>query len=286
MEHLISTEHYLSKNQPVHIFATEHDEVSSHDHGFLELVYVLSGKAIHTLDGQVSRLHRGDFVFIDHGSHHAYKRYGDEPFRIVNCLFVPYFIDKNLAGTHAFGDILNHYLIKLRQDSLKQDPSQYIFHDGDGRTLQYIDQMLEEYREHRSGYLELIRCCLIQLIISAMRQINQSAAPWETGVSAKVIERIQASYMDHLTLTALAEEFSFSLPYLSKKFREDTGYSFSEYLQKVRIEQSCRLLVNTDKSIDEIASLVGYADLNYYGMLFKKQLHMSPGKYRRLTRML
>ena len=90
--------------------------------------------------------------------------------------------------------------------------------------------------------------------------------------------------MEHLTLTAIAREFSFSLPYLSKKFKDDTGMSFCDYLQKVRIEQSCRLLVNTNKSIDEIAALVGYADMNYYGMLFKNRLHMSPGKYRRLTR--
>ena len=274
----------ISKSHPVHIFATEHNEVSSHSHPFLELVYVLSGKAVHTLDGQVSSLHKGDFVFINHGSHHSYKRYGDESFRIINCIFAPYFIDNNLSGTQDFGDILNHYLIKLRQDNLKQDPSQYIFRDADGRFLHYISQMLEEYDRQESGYLELIRCFLIQFIISAMRQIKQSAATWETGVSARIIERIQAAYMDHLTLTSIAGEFSFSLPYLSKKFKEDTGMSFSEYLQKVRIEQSCRLLANTDKSIDEIAALVGYADLNYYGMLFKIRLHMSPGKYRRLTR--
>jgi len=275
---------FITKSHPVHIFATEHNEVSSHGHPFLELVYVLSGKAVHTLDGQVSSLHRGDFVFINHGSHNSYKRYGDEPFRIVNCLFAPYFIDNNLSGTQEFWDILNHYLIKLRQDSLKQDPSQYIFRDADGRFLHCINQMLEEYEQKESGYLELIRCFLIQFIINAMRQIKQSAAPWETGVSARIIERIQEAYMEHLTLTAIAREFSFSLPYLSKKFKDDTGMSFCDYLQKVRIEQSCRLLVNTNKSIDEIAALVGYADMNYYGMLFKNRLHMSPGKYRRLTR--
>ncbi len=276
----------ISKSEPVKIFVMEHNEVSSHNHAFLELVYVLSGKAVHTLDGAASKLHKGDFIFINHGSHHAYKKYGDEPFVIMNCLFVPYFIDTSLSSSVDFGDILNHYLIKLRQESLKQDPSQHIFKDPDGRILHYMNHMLEEYERRESGYLELIRCSLIELIIEAMRQINKSAAPWETGVSAKVVARIQAAYMEPLTLTSLAKEFSFSLPYLSKKFKEDTGFTFCEYLQKERIEQSCRLLVNTDKPIDEIASLVGYGDMNYFGALFRQRLHMSPGKYRRLTRKL
>ena len=278
------TYHENLKAENFYIFTCDTSSGQTHSHPFLELVYVLSGKALHILDEDETVIQKGDFFFLDFGSYHSYQHIGNEPFEIVNCLFLPVLIDKSLINCRSFTDLLNNYLIKLRCETLKKNPSHCIFHDSDGNALHYISNMMEEYEKKPVGYLEIIRCNLVELIITAMRQIDAGSIESYSKLSQTVLEKIQSSYMEHFTLSDIAAEFKFSLPYLSKKFKEDTGLSFSDYLQKVRIEQACRLLSNTDKKITEISELTGYNDVNFFCEIFRRNLHMSPTEYRKLSR--
>jgi len=54
--------------------------VSMHDHAFLELTYVQSGTVEHTLDGQTTVLHAGDYLIVDYGSRHCYRALDDNGF--------------------------------------------------------------------------------------------------------------------------------------------------------------------------------------------------------------
>ena len=78
------------------------------------------------------------------------------------------------------------------------------------------------------------------------------------------------------------QEHHFSLQYISRKFKQETGITFREYLQKIRIEKSCVLLAGSDLRISEIASAVGYDDIKFFNSMFKKLVMMSPREYRKL----
>ena len=73
--------------------------VEMHDHAFLELTYILEGEVEHTLDGQTSRLCRGDYLIVDYGSRHAYSAVGAEGFDNLDCLFLPELLDPVLKGS-------------------------------------------------------------------------------------------------------------------------------------------------------------------------------------------
>lgn len=55
-----------------------------------------------------------------------------------------------------------------------------------------------------------------------------------------------------------------------------------DYLKEVRISNAKTMLLNTNKSIAEIASAVGYSDLKYFSRLFRKLTHLTPSEYRKL----
>ena len=57
--------------------------------------------------------------------------------------------------------------------------------------------------------------------------------------------------------------------------------TFQEYVQSVRIRESCRLLVNTQKKVAEIATLVGYTNIKFFNELFRRQMGMTPLQFRR-----
>ena len=91
----------------------------------------------------------------------------------------------------------------------------------------------------------------------------------------------QPHYADNLSLENVAEKFNLSRSYLSKKFKTATGFGFKEYIINVRIQNACRLLLETDKSITDIAFECGFNDSNYFGDAFRKAKGISPHKYRK-----
>ena len=274
----------LTIEEPVRLMTCSHDRVETHTHDFLELVYVLTGCARQTVNGAEAEIRRGDFFFLNYGAFHSYERIGSETFSIVNCLFTPVFIDASLLGCRDFGEILDHYLIKFGSDTIRRRSSNHVFHDEDGEIRSCIMRMVREYDDRERGYAELIRCELIGLIIRAMRMLEDAPYGVESKICREIVGEIQSRYDSRLTLSDYVSEFNYSLPCLSKKFQSEMGMTFSEYLQRTRIRRSCILLANTDRPVSEIAELVGYADVGFFGRIFRRQMHISPTQFRRQAR--
>lgn len=92
---------------------------------------------------------------------------------------------------------------------------------------------------------------------------------------------INNHYTEDLTLGKIAKAMSISPSYLSHVFKEHIGYSIMNYTLRRRIGESQTLLINTQKTITEIASDVGYANPNYFNVVFTKYVGMAPSKYRK-----
>lgn len=84
-----------------------------------------------------------------------------------------------------------------------------------------------------------------------------------------------------LSLGAVAEAVSVSPNHLSTVFKEKNGIGFSDYVTDVRMRQAKRLLITTDLRASEVGERVGYQNMNYFSMLFKKVTGVSPSQYRR-----
>ncbi|MBN1409807.1 MAG: PocR ligand-binding domain-containing protein [Spirochaetales bacterium] len=96
----------------------------------------------------------------------------------------------------------------------------------------------------------------------------------------KAIQTINENYSSPLTMKQIAHDVNLSESYFSTSFKEYTGLSFPEYLNKVRLEKARFLLKNTYLSITTIAYDVGYSDSNYFSTIFKKTANLTPKQYR------
>ena len=88
------------------------------------------------------------------------------------------------------------------------------------------------------------------------------------------------NYSKPLTLESVAAEVSLSPNYFSSLFRRTVGVTFREQLNRIRVEESKRLLLSTDYSLIDIAIAMGFNDQGYYCKVFKRVTGLTPGSYR------
>ncbi len=101
----------------------------------------------------------------------------------------------------------------------------------------------------------------------------------------QVVSFVDAHYSQPTSLKVISNMFNISSAYLGKLFREETGKSFSKYLNTIRIKKAKELLATTPERANKIALDVGYSDSNYFYSIFKKYTGMSPSEYvKSLTR--
>ncbi|MDQ6420271.1 response regulator [Paenibacillus sp. LHD-117] len=113
--------------------------------------------------------------------------------------------------------------------------------------------------------------------------------PTEDEITAQnnlIVERsskyIHQNYAQKgLTLNEIAQKNHVSPNYLSYLFKKKTGYNLWEYVIKLRMEESKRLILNTDLRRYEISELVGYESPEHFSKIFKKYFGMSPSEMKK-----
>ncbi len=119
---------------------------------------------------------------------------------------------------------------------------------------------------------------LYYLILNGMAQVTGAQ---HSRAVIQSIDYISHHYAGDVKLEDMAEYVHKSKNYFSYLFKKETGMSFVEYLNHVRIEQAKILLDSTDKMTYEICEQVGYKDYKYFSSVFKKAAGLSPSQYRK-----
>ena len=75
----------------------------------------------------------------------------------------------------------------------------------------------------------------------------------------------------------------FSRNYFCRLFKDATGMTVVEYIQKIRIQHACRLLKETNDTVLSISHQVGYEDIKFFTKLFKRYTGQNPSAFRKLS---
>lgn len=98
---------------------------------------------------------------------------------------------------------------------------------------------------------------------------------------ANVIEYIISNYTKRLSVEQLAARFDMTQKNLSQSFRRHTGSLIVDFINRIRIEQACRMLAASDQQINAIATAVGFTSLANFNRTFRIVTGMSPRDHRR-----
>lgn len=248
-----------------------------HIHPYYEIEFFISGSRNMTINHSIYNCRKGTVIFIATGELH--KGYPVEnnpvPVELVNIYFTEKYLEQffEIYGKEQFLSFFQNHSISVPQ----------------GRR-EYLEELLEKMIDEFKGVDELSKNVLNsyfnELLTFLVRCKNNSAGDMleydeNNKVIADAAEYIYFNFDKDITLEDIAERCNMSKTHFSKRFKAVTGFGYKEYLISVRIKEACELLLNTDKSITEVAFECGFNDSNYFGDAFRKAKGVSPHKYRK-----
>ena len=113
-----------------------------------------------------------------------------------------------------------------------------------------------------------------------LSKLQTSVVTHAQVLADQVQDIIRTEYMNDLTLRSVAARLFVNPCYLSTIFHQTSGTTFRAYLRDVRLEHTCRLLVETNHMITDIAMQTGFSSTAYLISSFRKAYGMTPNAYR------
>lgn len=263
-----------------------------HAHDFIEIAYVASGYGKHVVGNQEYSVSKGNLFIINYNTPHEFIPLGNlaGDMLIYNCIFKPEFLDYSMVNCNDFSDVAGSFLFRsfFPDECMDTDYEDIKLIDYfDVKISELFEKMHDEYEKQEKGYIEIIRAYVIELLVTIFRFFEKKKMPnenLETGrrnIIGKVMEYIKDNYMHDIRLEELSMMAFLSPTYFSRLFKEHTGLTVSEYTQRIRVEEACRLLTQTDKKVIEIAGEVGYKDIKFFNKVFKRNTGKTPFEFRR-----
>jgi two-component system response regulator YesN len=148
------------------------------------------------------------------------------------------------------------------------------------KTMVGLSDALKEFES-----LEELRETFIVCLRDAIEQMEKLRA----GRNNQELALQAKAYIEHnydqseLSLALLGDHFNINQSYLSRLFKDEIGENFVDFLARIRIRQAKHLLLSTDRSIQDIAIEVGYVHYFSFNRVFKKNVGVTPGEYRKKT---
>lgn len=244
-----------------------------------EVYYLLEGERCYFIGTKIYHLKQGSLVFVRRNVIHktALSREAHHD-RILLEISRSYLESVfAITGELTLHDFFQDDCIILSLESEEQS---------------FITELLlalgRELGTKNSGFRLLAKSLVAELFIYAKRmenKTNPSASSRTDDPRHRQIEQIACYIAENccspLSLNSIAEQFYMNKCYLSRIFKEITGFTVNGYLHARRIQKARSLLIQNSMNISEVSEAAGYENLTYFERVFKKHTGMSPLEYRR-----
>jgi AraC-like DNA-binding protein len=272
---------FMRENGHIHIEKTSATNHALHTHEFIEIVYVMSGKMTHEIDGREYRVREGDVLFMNCGCTHAFR--ADSPCTFVNILFASERINKELfTPTNALPLLLLTSFDDMRKET---NAGKLSFLGAERKEVEdIVSAMLREYAAKQISYETVLENYLNTLIVKMIRRVEIGIRPDDlSDVWQSLAAFIDGNLDSKLSGNALAQKFFYNPSYFSRVFKEKFGMPFVEYITRKRLSYAIELLKNTELSVEEIGRRVGFSDVKGLYRAFSTYLGSTPSQYRTKT---
>lgn len=261
---------YIKRTEPFSM-------IHNHHHQIYEIYYLLSGERYYFIKDRTYHIQQGDIVFIPENILHKTSLCNQPEHERILINFKSDFLLHDPEDETT--QLITHFLDETHV--LRLHPLEQI------QVEAWLKDMVQENASQPYATL-MIRALFTQLLVftarlalEQQRTTSEYIKPLHKRIY-EVVDYINQHYTRPLSLDELAEHFHLSSFYLSRTFKEVTGFTFVEYINAVRIKEAQALLRHTDMKIIDIAESTGFESISHFGRVFKQISNVSPRHYRNL----
>ena len=239
-----------------------------HSHNFSEIFYITGGKGYFMVRGKKCPVQKGHLFIVNPQVEHGEFSSEENPLE---------YIVLGVEGMH------------FTPSSVQQDGLSLIHISQTAAPIVHcIETLQDEIQNPKPGQEVICQNLLNIIILMILRQkdIRVSVTPFN-NVSQECLsskEYIDSHFKDPITLDILAEQAHQNKYYIAHTFKEAFGISPIKYLMERRVEESKYLLEETDLTIGQISSAIGFSSTSHYSQAFRRSVGLSPNEYRKKYR--
>jgi AraC-like DNA-binding protein len=254
-----------------------------HFHPELELTYVSRGTGTRYIGDHIESFSEGDLVLVGSNLPHLWKNdkiyYEGDPYLKSRAIVIQF-----------REDFLGDRVLELPE---MKKIKKMIMHSSHGLKIQGKSKekvaALMETMINQSGTERIINLLLLLNIIAESKDIRVLSSRAFSEDNTKVgLERINTvfafifeNFSEDISLKKISEIANMSPTAFCRYFKTHTNKTFSSFIIETRIHHSCKLIINENKSLSDIAFESGFNNLSYFTKLFKKMIGMTPREYRK-----
>lgn len=254
-----------------------------HNHALFEILYVYRGSCQNDFAGQHLTLHEHDICFIAPRINHRVGIFDDS--LLINIQMSPrLFADVFAPYLRGHQEISQFFARALQYDSYHP---YLLFTDFKSHREELQDCIEHAILEQVNGdvYWEDALCACQALFFTTLqraeKRVRLAAMTKENEKKfGAIAETIQREFR-HLTLQDLAQRFHYSVPYLSRLIKKNTGTTFVQAVQALRLQYAAEQLECTNLSVGDIADDCGYEGSEHFIRIFRKHFGTTPLQYRK-----
>lgn len=127
---------------------------------------------------------------------------------------------------------------------------------------------------------EDIKNAVTKVVLDFTDLYHRRSKSESAGTIVKAREYVDSYYYEDISLDFISKKFFLNSAYFSELFKKETGSSFNKYVTNLRIEKAKELLKNLDMKPTDVAELVGFKELGYFCLVFKKATGMTPTEFK------
>ena len=266
-------------NQEIYSYlatSENYESLDSHFHHLYEMILVTEGKAEFIIHDKKYLVSANEVLFISNLEKHSVKIL-EYPYQRYVTL---------MSSKFALSSIKEPTLFSILTHRPKNFPYAFKLDDLVLKKVEHLTQELIKECENKETFWNIRTAYLVSSMLIDIYRYNEKYFYYiKNNETDKIIFEIQKYILDNyereILLDELSEKFFLSKYYISRKFKEITGFTFKDYILLNRITKSKELLRYTNKTVNSISSEIGYNNVNQFIRLFKQFENITPTKYRK-----
>ena len=251
-----------------------------HTHDYVEVVYMCSGQTTHIINGHKVVLREGELLFLSQNARQEIYPAGEGDIA-VNFITLPQFFDNTISMLDNDESPLKKFIVDCLKNRDSDTPYLH-FEVSDVLPVQnLVENLIWTLFNGVSNKRKINQTTMGLLFLQLLNYTDRLLyADKEEGLVLRTLKYVEEHYNDG-SLSELSDLLHYDFAWLSREIKRKTGKTYTELVQEKRLAQACYFLKNTDMSIDDIATRIGYDNVSYFHRLFKKIFGVTPSRYRK-----